>query len=275
MPWIAADRQVRLYYEEFGDGPPVLFVHSGAASHAMWEHQVFALLDDHRTVTYDLRGTGRSDVPARDYGLERQAADLVALVDGLGLGLPVLVGHGLGAHIVLRAAAGEPGLAGGLVLVSGAPAFAGGSDGGGFPPALLEDLQRGLGANTAQANADLVSSRSFFLHDPGEATRRWWEGMAAGWPLPVLTLLLRDLVAVDHRPSLAGIGTPALVLHGRHDGKNRFEGAQVLADALPDAHLVVFEHSAHNPQAEELERFNEVLAAFVARHAGRAPAGRG
>lgn len=88
--------------------------------------------------------------------------------------------------------------------------------------------------------------------------------MALTWPLPVLTEILRSVETIDHRETLPAIRTPVLVVHGRHDRKNRYEGGAYLAEHVPGAQLVVFEESAHCPMLEEVERFTEVIAAFCA-----------
>lgn len=82
------------------EGPTVLLVHGYPDTSAVWD-DVAALLAPHaRVVTYDVRGTGRSDAPAdRDaYTLDQLADDLVAVADAVGGGAPVhVVGHDFGA----------------------------------------------------------------------------------------------------------------------------------------------------------------------------------
>jgi pimeloyl-ACP methyl ester carboxylesterase len=256
---------VQLYHEDFGDGQPVVFVHGGAATHTLWDHQIHHLSSRFRTVVYDHRGVGGSDKPRDGYTVDQLADDLAALVRGLGLdgGEVTLVSHGLGGHVVLRCVHRHPDVAGRLALTAAAPWYVGDRAGaGGFSERFADDLGARLGRNHPQVNWDLIGNW-LFHDDPGEAVRIAHLQMAMAWPLHVLRTLMEDLPNADHRPYLGDIVQPTLVLHGRHDRKNRFEGAEFLADHLPQGRLTVFERSAHCPFLEEVDAFNGAIATFA------------
>src|SRR5206468_243666 len=67
-------------------------------------------------VAYDARGDGQSSAPEDGYSVDERAADLAALIDGLGLDRPAVVGHSMGADTAARAAALHPDLVRGVVL---------------------------------------------------------------------------------------------------------------------------------------------------------------
>lgn len=69
----------------------------------------------------------------------------------------------------------------------------------------------------------------------------------------------------DLLPQLSTLTMPALVIGGRHDRAIPIRHQELIAEALLDAELVVFEASGHFPYLEEPERFSDVVAAFVAR----------
>src|SRR3954467_1098912 len=82
------------------DGPAVLLVHGFPDSSYLWRHQVEALTGAGlRTIAPDMRGFGASDKPAavEDYRLTRAVADLVAILNALGIPQARLVGHDFGA----------------------------------------------------------------------------------------------------------------------------------------------------------------------------------
>lgn len=264
MGHVEVEPGVQIFVQEWGEGLPVVFVHGGGVTHEFWDHQVSALMNRFRVVTYDLRGCGRSDRPPRGYTLDVWADDLRALVDRLELERPVVVGHALGSHVALRFASTHPHMLSRLVLAAPAPWFVGerGSVGG-FSGHMWEGLQRGLTTNRPQAELDLAD-RWYFHEDPGEGMRLWVLHMALQWSLGVYVQVFESLPEVDHRDALARLDLPVLVMHGRHDTKNRYEGGAYLVEHLPNARLVTFEASAHCPPLEESERFNETLIDFLA-----------
>ena len=275
MGRVALPTGVALEVQEFGSGPPLVLVPGGAMTHRVWDHQVAALQRRYRTLAVDLRGSGASDKPPAGYSVDLFAADLAALVEALGLERPVVVGHGLGSHVALRLAAMRPGLVAGLALASAAPWFVGErrDAAGGFPDELWQRMQGGAARNRAQADLDLIDE-AFFHGELGEGMRLWCLGMAAEWPLAVFVQLAETLHDLDHRDALASIDVPVLLLHGRHDEKTRYDGAEYLLERLPQARLVTLEGSAHCPHLEEPEAFTEALLAFLDEVAGAAREGR-
>ncbi|GAA2758449.1 alpha/beta fold hydrolase [Actinopolymorpha rutila] len=93
----------------------VVLVHGYGTNSLSWLRLVSGLEDDFTVVAYDRRGHGRSS-GADSYAIENLAGDVRAVVDGLGLVRPVLVGHSVGAWDALAFAADEPNVAGVLCL---------------------------------------------------------------------------------------------------------------------------------------------------------------
>ncbi|MGG8408706.1 alpha/beta fold hydrolase [Streptomyces sp. 12297] len=113
---------VRLACRDWGgEGTPVVLLH-GLAGHAgEWDATARDLRDRHRVVAVDQRGHGASDRTPRDVSRAAYVADVVAVLDGLGLGPAVLVGQSLGGHTAMLAAAAHPELVRALVLVEAGP----------------------------------------------------------------------------------------------------------------------------------------------------------
>jgi non-heme chloroperoxidase len=262
MAHVEVEPGVRLFVQEWGAGPPVVFIHGGGMTHAFWDHQVAALIDSFHTVTFDLRGCGASDRPRGEYSVDVWVRDVRALVERLELDRPIVVGHAIGSHVAMRFAVQHPEMLSKLVLASSAP-WATGERGqaAGFSEAFWQDLQARLLSNHPQAELDLADER-YFHKSPGEGMRLWALSMALQWPLPVYMGIFESFPSVDHREYLADVELPTLILHGRHDEKNRYDGGCYLAEQMPNAQLVTFEDSAHCPPLEEIERFNQALREF-------------
>lgn len=264
MPFCQVESDVRIYYETFGSGDPVVFVHGGGMSHEFWEQQMYALAGRHQVVAIDLRGHGESDKPPHGHNFDRFTADLEALVNHLKLKRIAIVCHAVGGYVGIKYALRNPANVSRLVLVSTGARFVGGDEErGGFSTEFWTRLREGMKKNKIDANADLID-QMFFHEPPSQATRNALLTIALQWPLCATLQMGKDAETIDFEDRLHEIRVPALVAHGRHDRKQRYSGAAHLAEKLPNGKLVTFEDSAHLPPLEEVERFNQVLADFLA-----------
>jgi pimeloyl-ACP methyl ester carboxylesterase len=213
MPYCTMSDGVRLYYEDFGDGPPIVFTNCGVQTHKMWENQVAGLTDRFRVITYDWRGTGDSDKPRSGYTAASAGSDLVKLVETLDIAPATLVGHGIGAQVVLLAATSRP---------------------------------------------STISHRP-----PHPAVGHAVLEQALAWPQYVSNAYVKDFTKLDSRERLKMINWPTLLIQGRHDRKQRYEGAMYLESHIKGARLHTLEESAHMGQVEEINQFNAAVANFV------------
>jgi pimeloyl-ACP methyl ester carboxylesterase len=101
------------------DAPPVLAVHGITGNSRAWLAAARALGDRASLIAVDLRGrAGSRELPA-PYGTAAYVADLAAVIERLGIGPALVVGHSLGAYTVSRLGVEHPELVRGLVLVDG------------------------------------------------------------------------------------------------------------------------------------------------------------
>ncbi|MCU0839637.1 MAG: alpha/beta hydrolase [Rhodospirillales bacterium] len=101
MPFVQTDT-VTLHYETLGSGDDVVFVHGLGANLAFWYWGAARLIARrHHVIAYDLRGHGRSSMPAAGYTLDAMCSDLLALLDHLGIAHAHIVGHSYGARVAL------------------------------------------------------------------------------------------------------------------------------------------------------------------------------
>ena len=120
MPKIRANG-IELHYWQSGQGPDVVLVHGLGGNLAGWHlTMVPELQRHHRVTTYDLRGHGRSEAPARGYTTRDMAEDLAGLLDALDIPRASVVGHSWGADIALHFALLHPARVSDLVLIEAA-----------------------------------------------------------------------------------------------------------------------------------------------------------
>jgi len=263
MPSVQFDSG-EIYYEQWGSGPETLvFSHGLLFSHEAWTHQVEALADDYRCITYDHRGQGRSSVPdAPMVDTETLYLDAAALIDELGAAPSHFVGLSMGGFVGLRLAARLPELLRSLTLMSTrAPG----------EPLENQSKYRGLnfiarwfGTRWAVDRIMPIMFGGTFLEDPQVADRRErWRDHLAGLD----NSIYKSVNGVLYRPSvereLSRIDVPTLVMHGDEDEAIPFEEAEALTEAIDDARLVQIPRAGHSPAIEQPEAVNEALAGFL------------
>jgi pimeloyl-ACP methyl ester carboxylesterase len=108
-----------LFVARWGSGPPVVAVHGILGSHAAWPWVAERLAGRVDLIAPDVRGRAASGALPGPYGLAAHAADLVALLDHLGIDRAVVVGHSMGAWVATMLAARFPDRVRSLLLVDG------------------------------------------------------------------------------------------------------------------------------------------------------------
>jgi pimeloyl-ACP methyl ester carboxylesterase len=115
---VASSDGVPVRYEVRGQGSPALvFVHGWSCDRSYWRGQVDAFAARHRVVTVDLAGHGASGAGRPAWTMPAFGEDVVAVVDELGLGDLVLIGHSMGGDVIVETALRRPGQVLGLVWV--------------------------------------------------------------------------------------------------------------------------------------------------------------
>lgn len=117
MPYAAFDG-IQMYYQEAGQGSPLLLVHGWPASSFYWQSVIPLLARHHRVIAVDLKGFGRSDKPATGYQITDLAADLAKFLPAVGLDSADVCGHSMGGMISYALALQNPERVRRLIAVS-------------------------------------------------------------------------------------------------------------------------------------------------------------
>ena len=141
MPYLAASDSANLYYEETGEGKPLLFVHGWSLSSQIWLQQKEYFCIRYRCISFDLRGHGRSMPSSSGYGIDLLATDVALFIDRLCLSEVTLLGWSLGALVALAAYPAVRERLASLVLVSGTSKYCSSTD---YPYGLPSKEPRSL-----------------------------------------------------------------------------------------------------------------------------------
>jgi len=234
---------IRLWYAEFGKGAPLILLHGGLGNSNYWGDQVPAFARRYRVIVIDSRGHGRSTRDAQPFGYDLMAADVVALMDALGIGKAALVGWSDGAIIGLDIALHHP------ERLSRLFAFAANAD----PSGVREDL--GQSANFNRFIAKAGDDYRRLSSTPGDyeafvvAISKMW-ATEPNW------------TAAD----LASIRVPTAIADGDHDEAIKRAHTEMLAREIPGAKLIILPGASHFAMLQTPNAFNRAVLGFLAGH---------
>jgi pimeloyl-ACP methyl ester carboxylesterase len=251
MPKVSVNG-VRFHYWRVGTGPDMIMLHGLTGNLAVWHlKMVPELRHEYRVTTYDLRGHGRSDVPATGYTTGDMAEDLRGIMDALDIERAHLVGHSLGADVSLHFALRHPDRVERLVLIeAGIPALLNlrkGKDWEGWAY-WAQALEEFAGVQVPHERRNDID---YLVRQSLEVPIQY--GPAKGLPRkkePILRLLdtttvVKDYEAVDDLTleNLATIPHPKLLIY---DGSSPYLGTyRVLCDLLANCTPVLLPGSDH------------------------------
>lgn len=235
--------------------PTAILLGSLGATRDMWDPQVAALSDRARIITVDLRGHGESPAPAGEYAMADLAADVLALMDSLGIASAHLVGLSLGGAVAQTIALDHPERVDTLTLVSTAPKF-------GETATWLDKAGTVLAEGTGVL-ADTVVGNWFtdecFAERP-ELPRRFADGIRATSDTGYAGCC-HAIAHFDSRDRLAEITVPTRVIAGEQDTSTPLEVVSSLHDGIPGSEMTVISPAKHLVNVEKPEQVNEALAA--------------
>jgi len=110
MPYQTLENGPRIFYQEHGQGEPLLLIMGTGADHTFWEPQIEAFATAYRVITYDARGVGRSDTvsPPTSCTMAAMADDAAGLLRGLGIPRAHISGLSLGSTVAQELALNRP-----------------------------------------------------------------------------------------------------------------------------------------------------------------------
>lgn len=249
-----------LHHEVDGEGDPLVFIHGLGATSNVWHAQRAVLSQQFKVIVYDRSGCGLSSRPDAPFSIEGWATELAALLDELGVGTTVVVGHSLGSMIAQHFASVYPDrtralvLAGGeaVLMPTGKDALAARADlieAGGLTSVVDSWLSQVLSAATYAGNPALAGLlRAMFLsNDPQSYAQQ------------ARTLRDGDVTSDDAR-----ISCPTLLLVGDQDRVTPLHWQQSIASAIPGSHVRVIPDTGHMTMLESPAAFNVALLEFLA-----------
>ena len=272
MPFLKANDGAELFYNDWGQGRPVVLIHGWPLDADMWEHQaLFLARNGCRVIAYDRRGFGRSTQTWDGYTYDQFADDLKSVIETLGLSGVTLVGFSMGggevARYLSRHGAGRVAKA---VLVSAVTPYLlkTADNPEGVDKSVFDGMVAGLETDRAQFLTGF--GKLFFgvglLTSPVSSEVLTWAQSLAMMASPKATIdCVHAFAETDFRNDMKAFTVPTLIIHGDDDKTVPIEAsAKRVAAMIPQAQLNIYAGSPHATVFTDADRVNQDLLAFIA-----------
>ncbi|HWP58209.1 MAG TPA: alpha/beta hydrolase [Candidatus Acidoferrales bacterium] len=256
---------LKTFYVKAGSGPAVILIHGaapGGAALVSWKLNIEPLARAGFTVyAYDQPGFGYTENPA-DHSIEYRVSHARAFIDALKLDRYHVIGNSVGGYVAARLALEDPRAQSFVTTSSGTLAPRGGAESQALAKKHGEELRRYTPSleNMRELTLGTIFHRELVTDD---LVRERYE-MSAGKNYEAQ---LKRQEAPAPRPiheELRNLQVKSLLLWGNRDRGVTVERGLLLFELIPNAEFHLFDNCAHWVQWDRAERFNRIVADFVA-----------
>ncbi len=268
MPYVVSNG-IRYYYEERGQGAPLLLIMGLGSEGSVWEEHVRAWEPHYRCILVDNRGTGRSDAPPGPYTTRMMADDAAGLLTAIGIDQAHIVGISMGGAIAQELALGHPDLVRSLVLVSTWPRC---------DPYAATVFEMFSAVRAACTPAEFTRMVQLWIYAPpfyqdADRVAELVEKQRAVPERPVTqqayAAQCEACITHDTRDRLGRIQAPTLITVGELDIFTPLAFSRAIHERVVGSEMVIFPGCGHVHHWEDLTRFNQTVLAFLQRQSAR------
>jgi len=253
---------VQIGYDDFGQGPTVLFVHDYPLNRKMWRPQVEPLVEaGFRVVLVDLRGFGESALESERVGIHTYSSDIIGLLNYLGIGRAVVCGLSLGGYVLFDLMENYPQRIAGACLATSRP--------------VSDDIQERAKRNELlvalqEGRVDQVKEELYRMLFAGQEktlpaafrdeVRNWIQHMKA----KTLDVALQAIgQRKDYTFLLRTLKIPTLLVGAEDDPITHHNHTDIMAQHLPNCYKAVKLSSGHLVNIEKADEFNNHFLEFL------------
>jgi pimeloyl-ACP methyl ester carboxylesterase len=258
---------VEIYYEEHGQGTPILFCHEFAGDYRSWEPQIRFFARRYRTIAYNARGYPPSSVPTDDaaYSEEQAVEDAYGLLRFLGIDKAHIVGLSMGGNLSLKLGLAHPEVC--LSLVVAGAGF-GSTNPAEFRASAVETaiMFEQVGIERAAETYGRGPSRlRFEQKDPhgfAELILQLKEHSTLGAAMTMRNVQGKRKTVYEVADQLPSLTVPTLVISGDED-ELALEPALLMKRKIPNSGLLIVPKTGHTVNLEEPGLFNQAVLDFI------------
>ena len=258
-------RDIQMFYQDVGEGDPVLLIMGFGGDHLAWAMQMADFAARHRVIAFDNRGVGQSDAPDAPYTTRMMADDALGLMDALGVDSAHVLGVSMGGMIAQELVLARPDRVRSLHLACtfGRP-----------DPYMLalnsawREMRIGLGRESTLRTLGLwLFSPTTYAERPELIEVLLQNSLANPYPQSLIGFLRQGeaVAAHDALERLAAIRCPTLVSVAEDDILVPPRFAREIVARIPGAELRTIPAAGHGYFLERPDLFNELSLEFIAR----------
>ena len=266
MPYLKT-RMLEIYYEISGQGEPIVFIGGLTSTVLSWKYQQKELQKYHQVVLFDNRGSGRTRILRPEkLSMELFANDVHHLLKGLGIKKAHILGASMGGMIAQVFAHSYPECCISLILCC---TTCGLETGVKAQPEIVQIMLNRDGITEEEAERRALQA----VAHPSSFQKRkelleFYLQTKLSFPHSAREIARRNeaIRTFDFCNKLQEIKVPTLIMHGAEDRLVPAGNAEILAQRIPNAELILIQNSAHIFFIEKFEEFNMCLLDFMCRH---------
>jgi len=271
MPFVDLASGTKVWMKEKGAGKPILFVHGWPLSGKPYHNQLAGLSDEHHVLTIDLPGFGQSPPLEETVTIKGLATAVRDMLDALDLSDVFMIGWSMGGGVTfsyfqsfgshrLRAA----GIIDDVAMLLPGDDWIHGVD----TPWSMDDLdewrERVYGGDLRGIATDVATAEFRYPDRHADSIELIINESARADPRSAVEAA-EDVFPADYRPVLGTMDVPVQLLYGETSNMTMPKTGPYMVEMIPEAELVLFKDSGHNPHLEEPDHFNEVVGDFAKR----------
>ncbi|TCR75665.1 alpha/beta hydrolase [Rhizobium sp. BK376] len=233
---MAPVNDIKMYYAEYGQGDPILFIHGGLGNADVWGNQIKDFARDHLVIVADSRGHGRSTRSEQPFGYDLMTSDYVALLDYLKLDKVTLVGWSDGGIIGIDMAMTHP-------------------------EKLKQVVAQAANVTTDGVKSDVMNNATFsnYINVAGEQYKK-----LSPTPTEYDAFVNQISAMWASQPAwtasdLSKITVPVTLAIGDHDEAVKLDHTEMMAKEIPGAKLVILKDASHFAMLQDPEGYDAMI----------------
>ena len=257
MPQISCN-SINIYYETYGEGSSLLFIHGLGSSTADWKAQIDYFTPNYKVIALDLRGHGQSDKPLENYSITLFADDVACLIKKLNIQPTNIVGISLGGMIAMQLAVNKPELLKSLIVVNSPSEFLQNTFKARFQIFLRFFIVKVMGMHRmGKVLAGKLFPKPEHEKIRNDMAERWAQNNPKTYWQSTKALL--NWTIIEH---LDKINCPALIIGAEFD-YFPVSDKELLASRIKNAKLKIIKDSHHGTPLDQTEIFNKTVEDFL------------